>query len=225
MKKVNRIILTNLPVTFLILCACLFPPPPSLLLLPPRWPLLRVHALVPPQVAQGAAGIAALVAAVRLLAGVRAGVALQVDQLRRGVRADGAAVRLVAVVRPHVALQVVGVARGEGAQRARVELCMQQVAGRARLPRTPPLALRVADGSIFGVGALQLRGVDGCFLLEALLAAQTIKLRAQVQANSCDTSYQRSESRMKNVNKVFLTTLIKEQQACALLTFHNAKSS
>lgn len=110
-----------------------------------------MHALVPPEVAQGAAGVAALVAAVWLLAGVRAGVALQVDQLCRGVRADGAAVRLVAVVRPHVALQVVGVARGKGAQRARVELRRQQVAGRARLPRAPPLALRVADGSVFGI--------------------------------------------------------------------------
>lgn len=107
-KKVN--ILTNLPVTFLILCTRLFPPPPSLLLLPPWRPLLHVHALVPPQVPQGAAGVATLVAAVWLLASVRAGVALQVDQLRRGIRADGAAVRLVAVVRPHVALQVVGVA-------------------------------------------------------------------------------------------------------------------
>lgn len=64
---------------------------------------------MPPQVAQGAAGIAALWAAVGLLAGVRAGVALQVDELRRGIWADGATVRLVAVVRAHVALQVVGV--------------------------------------------------------------------------------------------------------------------
>lgn len=43
--------------------------------------LLHVHALVPPQVSQGAAGIAALLASVWLLPGVRAGMSLQVDQL------------------------------------------------------------------------------------------------------------------------------------------------
>lgn len=107
-----------------------------------------MHALVPPQVAQGAAGVAALVAAVRLLAGVGAGVALQVDQLGRGVGADGAAVRLLAVVGPHVALQVVGVARGEGAQRAGVEL-RREVAGAARLDQAPLLPVgAVADGAV-----------------------------------------------------------------------------
>lgn len=132
-------------VTFFSFSACFFPPPSSFLLLPPLWSLLRVHALVPPQVAVGAAGVAALVAAVRLLPGVGTGVALQVDELGRGVGADGAAVRLLAVVGPHVALQVVGVARGEGAQRAGVQL------GRdvARLTHASPLPVgATADGYV-----------------------------------------------------------------------------
>lgn len=100
---------------------------------------------MPPQVAEGAAGVGALVAAVRLLPGVGAGVALQVDELGRGVGAGGAAVRLVAVVGPHMALQMVGVARGEGAQRAGVQL-RRDVAGSARLTYTSPLP--VGAGSV-----------------------------------------------------------------------------
>lgn len=135
-------------VTFFSFCIVLFPPPSSLLLLPALWSLLRVHALVPPQVAQGAAGVVALVAAVRLLSGVRAAVALQVDELGRGVGADGAAVRLLAVMDPHVAFQMVGVARGEGAQRAGVQL-RSDVACSAILTYTAPLPVgAVADGSV-----------------------------------------------------------------------------
>lgn len=115
---------------------------------------LRVHALVPPQVAQGAAGVAALGAAVGFLPCVGAQVALQVDELRRGVRADGAAVRLAAVVDGHVTLQVVGVTRGEGAQRAG-----EQPAGGA----APP------DGS--GGGA-------------PLLTGETVKLRPQSETHT-----------------------------------------
>lgn len=91
----------------------LFPPPSPLLLLPHlrrRRSLLRVHALVSAQVSQGAAGVAALGAAVGFLPRVGASVALQVDQLGGGVGADGAAVRLLAVMGPHVAFEVVGVA-------------------------------------------------------------------------------------------------------------------
>lgn len=124
----------------------LFPPPSSFLLLPPQRSLLRVHALVPPQVAEGAAGVAALVAAVRLLPGVSAGVALQVDELGRGVGADGAAVRLLAIVGPHVALQVVGVAGGEGAQRAGVQFSREVTCSTCL---TSPLPVGVsADGSV-----------------------------------------------------------------------------
>lgn len=130
--------------TFLILQAGLFPAAPPLLILPP-WllqrlsPLRDVHPLVPPQVAQGATGVATLWAAVRLLAGVCAAMALQVDELRRGVRADWAAVWLVAVMRAHVALQVVGVTGGEVAQRARVKLGSQQGPGATRF--TAPLSV------------------------------------------------------------------------------------
>lgn len=107
-----------------------------------------MHALVPPQVAQGAAGVAALQAAVGFLSGVRAGVALQVDELGRGVGADGAAVRLLPVVGPHVALQVVGVARGEGAQRARVRFG-RYVRGVRRLTDASPLLVGAsADGPV-----------------------------------------------------------------------------
>lgn len=102
--------------TFFTFGVSLFPSPSSLLLLPPLLCFLCVHALVPPQVAQGVAGIAALVAAVWLLAGVRANVALQVNQLGGGIGTDKAAVWLLAIMDPHVALQVVGVARCEGAQ-------------------------------------------------------------------------------------------------------------
>lgn len=170
-------------VTFL--AVRLFSPRSAFLLLPPLRPLLRVHALVPPQVAEGAAGVAALVAAVRLLAGVGAGVALQVDELRRGVRADGAAVGLLAVVGPHVALQVVGVAGGEGAQRAGEEF-RGEVSRRTSFSHASPLPVgAIADGSISRVRGLHLGGVAGGFVLEAFLAGQTIKLRPQVQANTC----------------------------------------
>lgn len=135
-------------VTFLTFSVGFFPSPSSFLLLPPLRPLLRVHALVSPQVAEGAAGVAALVAAVRLLPGVGAGVALQVDELGRGVGADGAAVRLLAIVGPHVALQVVGVARGEGAQRAGVEF-RREVACSACLIHASPLPVgATTDGSV-----------------------------------------------------------------------------
>lgn len=130
--------------TFSALC-----PPPGVPLL-----LLRVHALVPPQVAHGAAGVVALGAAVGFLPGVGAQVALQVDELRRGIGADGAAVRLAAIVDGHVTLQVVGVTRGEGAQRAG-----EQPAGGA----TPP------DGS--GGGA-------------PLLTGETVKLHPQSQTHT-----------------------------------------
>lgn len=135
-------------VTFFGFSISLFPPPSPFLFLPPLRPLPRVHALVSPQVAQGAAGVAALVAAVRLLPGVRAGVALQVDELGRGVRADGAAVRLLAVVDPHVAFQVVGVPRGEGAQRAGVEFS-GDVTSSTCLTNASPLPVgATADGSV-----------------------------------------------------------------------------
>jgi len=157
-------------VTFSACGAPFFPPPSSLLLLPPLRPLLRVHALVPPQVAEGTAGVAALGAAVRLLPGVRAGVALQVDQLRRGVGAGGAAVRLVAVVGPHVALQVVGVARGEGAQRAGERFGGGVV--RLLLARLRRALLRLRRAVV----------------LEALLTGETVELRPQVQAHTWNNS-------------------------------------
>lgn len=125
-----------------------------------------MHALVPPQVAQGTAGVAALRAAVGFLPGVGAQVALQVDQLGGCVGADGAAVRLLAVVDPHVALQVVGVARGEGAQRAG-----EQLGGDAVF----------TDGFLLPGGGM--RGGGGGVLL-LLLAAETVELRPQVQAHT-----------------------------------------
>lgn len=176
-------------VTFFTLC---FLTPPSLfpLVLPLR-PLLRVHALVPPQVAQGTAGVVALVAAVRLLTSVGAGVALQVDELRRGVGAHGAAVWFLAVVGPHVAFQVVGVARGEGAQRAWVEFG-GEVARPAFLRCISPLPVgAAADGSVGWAWVPLLRGVHGGFMVEALLTGQTIKLRPQVQSHTCSTFYVR----------------------------------
>lgn len=153
--------------TFSARSASFFPPPPALLLLPPLpRPLLRVHALVSAQVPQGAAGVAALGAAVGFLPGVGAGVALQVDELGRGVGAGGAAVRLVAVVRPHVALQVVGVPRGEGAQRA------GEGPGGGVLLALLPVGLR---------RTLRLgRGLA----LQALLTGETVELRPQVQAHT-----------------------------------------
>lgn len=168
-----------------------FPPSPGpfLPLLPLR-PLLSVHALVPPQVPEGTAGVAAVVAAVRLLARVRAGVALQVNELGGGVGADGAAVGLVAVVDPHVALQVVGVVRGEGAQRAGVQFGAE-LAGPARASPLPGGA--VADGGFSHRPVLRLRGVDGGLVLQALLTGQAVELGAQVQAHTCSTRDSRRE--------------------------------
>ena len=158
-------------VTFISSSICFFPPPPPLLLLPPLRPLLRVHALVPPQVSERAAGVAALNAAVRFLAGVRAGVALQVDELSRGIRADGAAVRLLAIVDPHVAFEVVGVTRGEGAERAGVQFG-GDLGGGTRLAFPSPLPVGVSvDGSVRRAGALHRRGVEGGGVLKALLTA------------------------------------------------------
>lgn len=77
-----------------------------------------MHALVPPQVAKGTAGIAALQTAVRFLSSVGANMTLQVDKLGRGVWADRATVRLLTIMGPHVAFKVVGVMGGEGTQRA-----------------------------------------------------------------------------------------------------------
>lgn len=148
-----------------------------------------MHALVSPQVSQRAAGVAALVAAVRLLPGVGAGVALQVDELGRGVGADGAAVRLLAVVGPHVALQVVGVARGEGAQRAG-EQFSREVAGSVRLAARLRVGV-AAHGSVSRVRPVQLRGG---FVLEAVLTGLTIKLRPQVEAHTCNTGNHTSVS-------------------------------
>lgn len=140
---------------------------------------------MPPQVAEGTAGVAAVVAAVGLLARVRACVALQVDQLGGGVGADRAAVGLLPVVDPHVALQVVGVMRGEGAQRARVQFG-DGAAGtggpaQASLPPVGP------DGSSRRLPGLRLRGVEGGFVLQTLLTGQTVKLCPQVQAHTCST--------------------------------------
>lgn len=160
-----------------------FSPPPRAFLLPlPLGSLLRVHALVPPKVAEGTAGVAAVGAAVGLLTRVRACVPLQVHQLCGGVRADRAAVGLLAVVDPHVALQVVRVVGGEGAERAGVELG-GWVTGSGPA-QAPPLSLRdVVDGGFRRLGALG--GVDGGFVLLALLTGETVKLRPQVQAHTC----------------------------------------
>lgn len=134
--------------TFFSFSTSFFPSPSPFLLLPPLRSLLRVHALVSPQVAEGAAGVAALGTAVRLLPGVGAGVALEVDELGRGVGADGAAVRLMAVVGPHVALQMVGVAGGEGAQRAGVNF-RRDADSAACLADTSPLPVGApADGAV-----------------------------------------------------------------------------
>lgn len=76
----------------------------SFLLLPPLLTLLHVHALMPPQVTQGTAGITALVAAVGLLARVGASVALQINKLRGSVGADSTTVWLLTIMDPHVTL-------------------------------------------------------------------------------------------------------------------------
>lgn len=156
-------------VTFIAVGFPLFPSPVAFLLLPPLRTLLRVHALVPPQVAQGTAGVAAVVAAVGLLACVGASVALQVHQLRGSVGADGAAVGLLAIVDPHVALQVVGVVRAEGAQRAGVQFGGEG-GGTARPPHKSPLPLgAVNDGRFSQLHVFRLRGIDGGVVLQALL--------------------------------------------------------
>lgn len=168
----------------MVLSFAFSPPPRAFLLLPPLGSLLRVHALVPPQVAEGTAGIAAVGAVVGLLARVRARVPLQVDQLRGGIRTDGAAVGLLAVVDPHVTLQVVGVVGGEGAERAGVQLG-GWVTGSGPA-QAPPLPLRdIVNGGFRRLGALRLGGVDGGFVLQALLTGETVKLRPQVQAHTC----------------------------------------
>lgn len=77
-----------------------------------------MHTLVPPQVAKGTAGIAALQTAVRFLSSVGASVTLQVDKLGRGVWADRAAVWFLTIMGPHMALKMVGVMGGKGTQRA-----------------------------------------------------------------------------------------------------------
>lgn len=90
-------------------------------------------ALMPPQVAQAAAGKGAVGTAVGLLASVGAGVSRQVDELGRGVGAAAAAERLLPAVRLHVPLQVARVVGHEGAETARV-----QQSGGQRGPPTRP---------------------------------------------------------------------------------------
>lgn len=80
-----------------------------------------MHALVPLEVAERAAGKSAAFALVRFLPSVNAKVSLEVHQLGRGVRAQRAVKRLLAVVRLHVTLHVVGVARGEAAEMTSVQ--------------------------------------------------------------------------------------------------------
>lgn len=138
---------------------------------------------MPPQVAERTAGVAALVAAVRLLPRVGAGVALQVDELGRGVGADGAAVRLLAVVGPHVAFEVVGVARGEGAQGAGVQLGGDVGTTGCLSAASPFLVGAAADGSVRQVRLLHLRGVEGDGVLEAFLTGQTVKLCPQIETH------------------------------------------
>lgn len=146
-----------------------FPSSVAFLLLPPLWTLLRVHALVPPQVAEGTAGVAAVVAAVWLLACVGARVALQVHQLGGSVGADGAAVWLLAIMDPHVALQVVGIVRAEGAQRAGVQFGGEG-SGTIRPPHNSPLPPgAVNDGRFSQLHVFRLRGIYGGFVLQALL--------------------------------------------------------
>lgn len=155
--------------TFIAFGFSFFPSSVSFLLLSPLWTLLRVHALVPPQVAKGTAGVAALVAAVWLLACVGACVALQVNELGGSVGADGATVGLLAIMDPHVALQVVGVVRAEGAQRAGVQFGGEG-AGTTGLTHNSPLPLRATDNRRFSqLHVFRLRGIDGGFVLQALL--------------------------------------------------------
>lgn len=79
-----------------------------------------MHALVPLEVAERAAGKSAAVTFVRFFPRVNAKVSLEVHQLSRGVRAQRAVKRLLPIVRLHVALHVVGVTRGESAEMTRV---------------------------------------------------------------------------------------------------------
>lgn len=160
---------TSKAFTFIAFGFPLFPSSGAFLLLPPLWTLLRVHALVPPQVAEGTAGVAAVVAAVWLLACVGACVALQVHELRGSIGADGAAVWLLAIMDPHVALQVVGVVRAEGAQRAGVQFGGEGGAT-TRPPHNSLLPLRsVNDGRFSQLHVFRLRGIYRGFALQALL--------------------------------------------------------
>lgn len=75
-------------------------------------------ALMPPQVAQAAAGKGAVGTAVGLLASVGAGMSCQVDELGGGVGAAATAERLLPAVCLHVPLQVARVVGHEGAEAA-----------------------------------------------------------------------------------------------------------
>lgn len=77
---------------------------------------------------------------------------------------------------PHVAFEMVGVARGKGAQRTGVQF-RGGVRNTAGFVYVYPLIFgAAAEGSIGQVGTVQLRGVDGGAMLEALLTGETIKL-------------------------------------------------